>query len=84
MLVFRDPLAIMILEKLVEVRKLTVSEKWILAGELWDEVSRSPEAVPLSEAVMDELDRRLDAHEADPANVTSWAQIKAKTRGSAQ
>lgn len=74
----------MILEKFDEVRKLSVSEKWILAGELWDEVSRAPEAVPLSEAVVDELDRRLDVHEANPANVTSWAHIKAKARGSAQ
>ena len=44
----------------INLDRLSVTEQLRLLEELWERLRRSPEALPLSRAQQDELDRRLD------------------------
>lgn len=59
---------------------LSPEEQLDLLGELWDRLSRRPASLPLSAEQQEELDRRLDALEADArAGRTlgrSWSEIR--------
>ncbi len=44
---------------------LSVEEKLQLIEDLWDSVADDPEALPLTDAQAEELDRRLDAYRLD-------------------
>ncbi|HEX8274123.1 MAG TPA: addiction module protein [Longimicrobiaceae bacterium] len=44
-------------------------------------MSTEPEEEPLNEADMQELDRRLADHEANPGVGRSWAEVKARLLG---
>ena len=57
------------------------AERVELAQALWDSVAQRPENVPLTEDQRQELDRRLEAYEQDPASGTSWDSIKSSFRG---
>ena len=57
------------------------AERVELAQALWDSVAQSPENMPLTEDQRQELDRRLEAHEKNPAAGASWDSIKNSLRG---
>jgi putative addiction module component (TIGR02574 family) len=40
-----------------------------------------PEPVPMSDAVREELDRRLDAYYADPSTARRWREIQKELFG---
>ena len=71
-----------------DYHNLTVSERLRLVGDIWDsiaaEASVSPEAFPLSDAQKAELDRRVEAYDADPSGGVpidhSLARIRAQFR----
>ena len=56
----------------LDYHNLTVSERLRLAGEIWDSIAAdagaSPGAFPLSDAQKAELDRRIEAYDADPSH----------------
>jgi putative addiction module component (TIGR02574 family) len=60
-------------------RSLTVRERLELIGSLWDsitdEVGDAPE---MADAERDELDRRIEAHRADPENAVSWESARSR------
>ena len=47
------------------LRDLPVDERIRLVEELWDSIAADQEALPLTDEQRAELDRRLDAYEAD-------------------
>ena len=49
----------------INLDDLTPGEQLDLLEEIWDRLSRNPVGIPLSDAQRSELDRRLDALEAD-------------------
>ena len=49
---------------------------------VWDQLVDSGWKPELTEELRAELDRRLDAHEADPNNVRSWEQLVDRVKGS--
>ena len=55
---------------------LTVDERIELAQAIWDSIAPEPHPPLISEAQRRELDARLAAHAADPADVVSWEQLK--------
>ena len=55
---------------------LTVPQRIQLAHELWDSIATEAEALPLSPAQKDELDRRLAELDPNPANVVRWAEVE--------
>jgi len=48
-----------------KLSKLPVDERIRLVEELWDSIASDQKALPLTEEQKAELDRRLDAYEAD-------------------
>jgi putative addiction module component (TIGR02574 family) len=54
------------------IDRLSVAERIQLVEEIWDSIAASAEQLPLSEAQRRELDRRVAALQADPANVIPW------------
>lgn len=48
-----------------KLRKLPLSERLRLVEDLWDSIAADQNALPLTAAQQAELDRRLDAYEAD-------------------
>jgi len=61
-------------------RKLSVDEQLALVEALWNDLA-GRDAMPLpTDAQKAELDRRLAAHEANPADVVPWSEVKAEAR----
>ena len=61
-----------------EVLKLPVAERIKLVEAIWDSIAATPEAVQLTEAQREELDRRWAAYERDPSLGSPWAEVRAR------
>jgi len=59
------------------IDRLPVEDRIALMHEIWDSIATVPHPPLLSETQKTELERRLAAHRADPADVIPWEQIKA-------
>jgi putative addiction module component (TIGR02574 family) len=68
----------MIKEKIPELQKLSTSDKFALAVELWDELSSNPDEIPVTEEQLSELDRRFEEYRQDPDRVVTWEEAKAR------
>jgi len=66
----------MITEKIPEIEKLKPEEKLLLISEIWEDLSRNPEQIPVSEDTIRELDKRLEEFEKDPTQGKSWEEVK--------
>ncbi|OGP61250.1 MAG: addiction module protein [Deltaproteobacteria bacterium RBG_13_61_14] len=67
---------------LAEILKLPVAERILLVEDIWDSIAAVPEAIPLTEAQREELDRRLEAYHRNPDEGSPWEEIKERVRGS--
>jgi putative addiction module component (TIGR02574 family) len=71
----------MVTPSLSELRKLSTSERLLLAQDLWDSIiDEDPDSVQLTEAQRQELDRRLAAYRQSPQEGRSWQQVKERLR----
>jgi len=61
---------------LSELLQLPVEERLKLVEALWDSIAEFPEALELSAAQKQELDRRLEDYRNDPETGIPWAQLK--------
>ncbi len=59
-----------------DIRSLSVEGRIRLAGEIWDTIPASGETVPVSEAMREELDRRIEDHQREPKSGVSWENLK--------
>jgi len=66
----------MIVERIPEISQLTTREKWILAGELWDEIAADPDAVPMTEAHGALVRERWEDYMKHPERVVLWDELK--------
>lgn len=69
--------------ELSEILQLSIAERIQLAEDIWDSIAAFPEAMPLTEAQKEELDRRLQAHTQNPNEGISWDELKDSLRKSA-
>jgi putative addiction module component (TIGR02574 family) len=69
-------------ELIAEILALPVSERIRLIEAIWDSISAVPEALPLTQWQMDELDRRLAEFDADPDSGPSLEEVFARIRRS--
>jgi putative addiction module component (TIGR02574 family) len=69
------------MKDLSQLLELPPQERLQLVEALWDSLVEVPEAVPVSEDVREELDRRLAAYYADPSSARPWDEIKAELLG---
>lgn len=56
--------------------ELPPSERLQVVEAIWDSLVEIPEAVPVSDELKEELDRRLEAYYADPSSARPWDEIK--------
>jgi putative addiction module component (TIGR02574 family) len=69
--------------QLSEILQLSIAERIQLAEDIWDSVAAFPEAIPLTDAQKEELDRRLQAYTQNPNEGISWDELKDRLRKSA-
>lgn len=62
----------------IDIKSLTPEERLALLGEIWD--SLEPEAVPVTDAQRQELDRRLDDLEDDRDLGIPWEEVLRQIR----
>ena len=67
---------------ITEIRKLSVPERLQLVTEIWDSILDTPELLPVSDELAEELQRRLDAHRASPEDSEPWESVDRKVFGS--
>jgi putative addiction module component (TIGR02574 family) len=68
----------MIAEKIPALQALSLDEKLILAGELWDELAAHPDAFPPRADHVKILQERLEHYRQHPEDVTAWEDLKAR------
>jgi putative addiction module component (TIGR02574 family) len=61
----------------IDIDGLTPAEKLELIGELWDSLDAND--VPLTQAQIEEIDRRLAADGSEPG--VPWEEVEARLRG---
>lgn len=61
--------------RVIDIDKLSPDERLRLIDDLWDSLRATPEAVPITQAQRDELDRRLDEAERGTGDRSSWEEI---------
>lgn len=59
---------------------LSPSEKLQLVEDLWDDISATPEDVPVRDWQKDELARRKANLQSNPAAALTWGEIKQRIR----
>jgi putative addiction module component (TIGR02574 family) len=60
----------------IDIETLSPEERLKLLEELWDSLSSSPDAVPLTEPQRQELDRRLDELERGGPGDIPWEEVQ--------
>ena len=64
---------------LTEVDAWPIEDRIRLVQEIWDRLAGQGHELELSPEIKAEIDRRLAAHEANPAAATPWEQMEAET-----
>ena len=59
-----------------ESLKYDISERIIMVEDIWDSIARVPNALPVTEAQKQELDKRLIAYHANPDAGSPWETVK--------
>jgi putative addiction module component (TIGR02574 family) len=67
-------------KRAVDIAALTPEERLSLLEQLWDSLTATPEAIPLTEGQRDELDRRLDDLEVDGPVGIPWEDVLSRIR----
>ena len=69
------------MKQLSEILEMPPAERLQLVEAIWDSLVEVPEAVPVSDAVREELDRRLAAYYDNPSSARPWREIKEELFG---
>lgn len=64
--------------ELSTVLEMSISERLRLVEAIWDSIADHPDALPLSDAEREELDRRWAEYVKDPTAGAPWAEVKAR------
>lgn len=60
------------------ILRLSVPERIQIVEDIWDSIAATPEQLPLTDAQRTELDRRLEAHDADPSSALPWDEVRSR------
>ncbi len=61
---------------MTEILELPVSERIRLVEIIWESIAAVPEAVPVSDELRADLDRRLAEFEANPEAGLPWEEVR--------
>ncbi|MGE0609987.1 MAG: addiction module protein [Pirellulales bacterium] len=64
-----------------ELTALSIDERLKVVAAVWNIIDADAGPPALSAELKAELDRRLDAHEKNPADLLTWDQVLEKLRG---
>ena len=70
------------MKNLSELLELPAEQRLQLVEAIWDSLVEVPDAVPISDEVREELDRRLAAYYDDPSSARPWREIRDELLGS--
>jgi putative addiction module component (TIGR02574 family) len=65
---------------IVDITRLSADERLRLLDQLWESLSANPDAIPLTDAQREELDRRLDDLEREGPVRIPWEEVLARIR----
>ena len=63
-----------------ELFKLSAAERLELIEELWDSIAEDDEALALTDAQREDLERRLAEADADPTGGSPWEEARERIR----
>jgi putative addiction module component (TIGR02574 family) len=69
--------------QLTDILQMTIAERIQLAEDIWDSIAAVPEALPLTDAERQALNRRLELYQQNPDEGIPWDELKKKVRKSA-
>lgn len=64
-----------------DLHSMTSEEKLRLLEELWEDLSKNPNSIPLTKAQEKELDRRIDEIDRGDTGGIPWDDVLARLRG---
>ncbi len=64
----------------IDIANLSAEERLRLLEELWDSLRATPEAIPLTNAQREELDRRLDELDREGPAGIPWEEVLRRIR----
>ena len=64
------------MKDLSRILELPAPERLELVEAIWDSLVEIPEAIPLSDELRHELDRRLESYYEDPSAARPWNEIR--------
>jgi len=64
----------------IDIGNLTPAERQRLIDDLWESLTSTPEAVPVTPLQRDELDRRLDELDRGDVALVPWDEVKRQLR----
>ena len=62
----------------LDYRKLSIAERLQLVEEIWDSIAEETKAIPVPLEVLEEAERRLAEHRADPTSAVPWEEVRAE------
>lgn len=68
----------------IDIARLSPEERLRLLDELWESLSATPEAIPLTDAQRKELDRRLEELDREGPVGIPWEEVLRQIRGHAR
>ena len=68
----------------IDFGTLTPAERLRLLDDLWESLTSTPEAMPLTPLRRDELDRRLDELQRGDVALVPWDEVKRQLRARAR
>ena len=63
------------------ITALSIDERIALVQAIWDSIAAETDQLPLTDPQKREFDRRIADLDANPENVLTWEEIKARVRG---
>ena len=67
----------------IDIARLSLEERLLLLDEIWESLSATPEAIPLTNAQREELDRRLDDLDRNGPSGIPWEEVLRQIRSRA-
>ncbi len=59
-----------------EIKSLPLPERIQVVEDIWDSIANDADGIPLTEAQMLELDRRLEMYHLDPKAGSTWIEVR--------
>jgi len=64
-----------------EFDQLSTEQKIEYVMDLWDRIGAAADEVPVSDEVLEEVERRIDEHDRHPEDSVTWEELKLKIWG---